>query len=220
MPALSTAPTSARNTWTCPTCRHGSPDPRDEVAHLDAHRQLGQFLREWDAAVVSDRRKQRGRRPVALVLGASAVVVAVVVTALVSWGLNGTGGSARPATRPVPGGVAAAPAQPQPAPTVEPAPSPEQAQAPTTAPGAAETAPSTPQPASPSSPVVRPRAAVAPSPPVPANSADPSSSVDAPPASSATIGTSASKEPTAGPRLAAPTYLLKVCLFATCLSVP
>ena len=40
--------------WVCPECGHGSPEPRDRQAHLDAHRQLQQFFREWDAAVVAD----------------------------------------------------------------------------------------------------------------------------------------------------------------------
>ncbi len=35
--------------WLCPKCGHGSPDPRDERAHLDAHRQLRAFFEEWEA---------------------------------------------------------------------------------------------------------------------------------------------------------------------------
>jgi hypothetical protein len=62
--------------WVCPECGHGSPEPRDQRAHLDAHRQLRQFIDDWDAAAASDRvvKGRRRRRPVVY-----AVVVLVVL---------------------------------------------------------------------------------------------------------------------------------------------
>lgn len=38
----------------CPECGHGSPELRDERAHLDAHRQLQAFFREWDAGTAPE----------------------------------------------------------------------------------------------------------------------------------------------------------------------
>jgi hypothetical protein len=44
----------ARRAWTCPHCGHGSPEPRDEAAHLDAHRQLQALFDAWDARIAPD----------------------------------------------------------------------------------------------------------------------------------------------------------------------
>ncbi|MGH9266378.1 MAG: hypothetical protein ACRD1D_16965, partial [Acidimicrobiales bacterium] len=65
--------------WVCPECGHGSPEPRDRLAHLDAHRQLKRFLDDWDAAAKADAAaeaaaaRRRRRRP--YVYGAVAVLV-------------------------------------------------------------------------------------------------------------------------------------------------
>lgn len=77
--------------WVCAQCGHGSPEPRDRQAHLDAHRQLRQFLREWDAAAAVER---RSRRP--LFIG-SAALLAVILLAVVAL-LRLTGGGGAPTT--------------------------------------------------------------------------------------------------------------------------
>lgn len=62
----------------CPECGHGSSEIRDERAHLDAHRQLRAFFKEWDAGTESGR--ERGRRWTRrLVLLCTAVALLVVV---------------------------------------------------------------------------------------------------------------------------------------------
>ena len=64
--------------WMCPECGHGSSEIRDERAHLDAHRQLRAFFKEWDAGTESGR--ERGRRSTRrLVLLCTAVALLVVV---------------------------------------------------------------------------------------------------------------------------------------------
>jgi|GEM_PF-5667630 hypothetical protein len=82
--------------WVCPECGHGSPEPRDQQAHLDAHRQLRQFFREWDAAAAADR---RSRRP--LVIGTLALVAAIALAVLALLRVSG-GGDVPPARSPVP----------------------------------------------------------------------------------------------------------------------
>lgn len=133
MLAAPSAAASTQNAWTCPACRHGSPDPRDEAAHLDAHRQLSQFLRAWDVAVAADRDQRQVRRPVAALIG---VLVAIVVVMTVSpfGGLgrpNDTGVTRSQA--PVGGPTLFAPSASTPAPEAAmPAPA---ATAPSTGPG-------------------------------------------------------------------------------------
>ena len=126
MTPVSTPAAQTRNAWTCPTCRHGSPDPRDELAHLDAHRQLGQFFQEWDAAVASDRGRRRATKPLGVVLAALVAAVALVAGA-VFWGLIDRSDTARPAPRPpaevtVDSPSLAAPVPPAPAPVPQPVP--------------------------------------------------------------------------------------------------
>src|SRR5919199_4299186 len=95
-------PVPARPVWTCPMCGHGSPEPRDEAAHLDAHRQLGQFLAEWESAVRADRARERRGRTVAIV---GVVVAALAVLAAGVWlfGVRtGTGSGQRATPSPSP----------------------------------------------------------------------------------------------------------------------
>ena len=73
--------------WACPECGHGSPEPRDRQAHLDAHRQLRKFIQQWDAAAAADEAAARRRRRRPLVCA----VVAIVVLALAAVSLTGIG---------------------------------------------------------------------------------------------------------------------------------
>lgn len=89
--------------WVCPDCGHGSPEPRDERAHLDAHRQLRQFLDGWDAAAAADRNAERRKRLRPVLLGIAALVAALVVSVAVLLRLTGGEPVAPPAApRPVP----------------------------------------------------------------------------------------------------------------------
>jgi len=216
MVPVSTAPAPTRNSWTCPTCKHGSPDPRDELAHLDAHRQLGQFLRDWDAAVVSDRKKQRGRRPAVVGL-IGVVVIAIVVGGVVFSGLGRTGGSSGHVAGPVPASIVPAPvpaAGPYQPPAAEvPAVSPQVVPA--------DAPPSAPQ----SPPVAASPDAAAPSATAPAPSAGPAdaATIAVPPVPAPTapgsrrVSTLGSLHDAPAP---APAYLLKLCLIDTCLTIP
>jgi len=216
MGAVPTAPAPPRNTWICPTCRHGSPDPRDELAHLDAHHQLGRFLEEWDAAVVSDRKKERSRRPAGLVLGAL-VAVAAMVTAVVFWGIH-HGGAPSPR---VAGPVPVVPVVPAPEVTGQvPTPSPP--------PDTTQLTPPAPQPAVPPSPSVTapvvgtadptPIAEAVPGDAMPADDGGATASEASPPP---VLSAAASPEPL---RAGAPTppraYLLQACVVAICLTIP
>ena len=92
--------------WTCPNCGHGSPEQRDQAAHLDAHRQLQQFFRSWDDAVATDARADAaaGARRRRRIWGV--VVALLAVAMLVVAGLAGRGGAPSPPTAagaPVPG---------------------------------------------------------------------------------------------------------------------
>ncbi len=74
---------TAAAVWLCAECGHGSPDPRDERAHLDAHRQLRAFFEEWDAGTATPPtesvRRARGR---------SLVYAAGVLAVLLVWSLT------------------------------------------------------------------------------------------------------------------------------------
>ncbi len=221
MSAVPTAPSATRNTWTCPTCRHGSPDRRDEAAHVDAHRQLGRFLDEWDAAVVSDRKSERRRRPTALaVVGLS--VLAVVVATLVLRGAGHTGAPSGRVAGPVPGPMVTVPA-PTPAPgssQVAPGASPE-------APASSQAAPVASQPGPApvtSAPAPVPTAASARIMPVP-TAADPR--VDGTPAPTvvapfpvAAAGAASLKSGIGDASVPPTGYLLRLCLVDSCLTVP
>jgi hypothetical protein len=87
--------------WVCAECGHGSPEPRDQQAHLDAHRQLRQFFREWDAGAAAH---HRSRRP--LVLGCAALLIALVLAVLALLRVS-DGGEVPPSARPGPPGPAA-----------------------------------------------------------------------------------------------------------------
>lgn len=76
--------------WMCPECGHGSADLRDERAHLDAHRQLRAFFREWEAgtgdATTGDARPARRLS----YLGAAALVVVTLLASISVYSrLNG-----------------------------------------------------------------------------------------------------------------------------------
>ncbi len=217
MPALSTS-TPTRNAWTCPTCRHGSPDPRDELAHLDAHRQLGQFLKEWDAAVESDRKKERGRRPV-IVAMVGLLVVAVVVAGTVFLGLDRPARSSGHVAGPVPGSIVPTPPPAQaPGPALTPPP-PEEASVPaqvTPQVTPTDVAPSAPQsPASASATPAASATAGAPS----ALPADAGVTAVPEPPTPAPASTNTLESLRARPPAPAPAYLLKVCL-GSCLTIP
>ena len=124
MMAVSAAPRT-EVAWVCPECGHGSPEPRDRQAHLDAHRQLRQFIEAWDAAAAADQAAERRRRRL------YSVVVALVVVVLAGISLRGVGErDAAPTlpTGPVPG-VAVPRADPS-SPFRSPAPGPSTATAP------------------------------------------------------------------------------------------
>lgn len=195
-------------------CKHGSPDPRDELAHLDAHRQLGRFLQEWDAAVVSDREHERRRRPRAVMASALSVVVALVVGAMV-WGLAFNADPPHRGVAPVPGSTRPR-TQPELAPT---AALPPVTAAPAPQPDAVLPPQGSPQP--PALSAVAPTASVARNPaagvpaPAPSTVSAPDAPAAAPPASPVSalepVITRAAPLP--------PTYLARVCLLGTCLTV-
>jgi len=219
MPALSTS-TPTRNAWTCPTCRHGSPDPRDELAHLDAHRQLGQFLEEWDAAVESDRKKERGRRPV-IVAMVGLLVVAVVVAGTVFLGLDRPGRSSGHVAGPVPGSIVPTPPPARaPGPALTPPP-PEEASVPaqvTPQVTPTDVAPTDVAPSAPQSPgIASATAAAAGAPSAPP--ADAGVTAVPEPPTPAPASTTTLESLRAHPPAPAPAYLLKVCL-GSCLTIP
>lgn len=65
--------------WMCPECGHGSPEMRDERAHLDAHRQLQAFFREWESRTSAPVEARRSWWPKVVV----ALVVVLVLLASV-----------------------------------------------------------------------------------------------------------------------------------------
>ncbi len=209
MVPVSTAPAPTQNTWTCPTCHHGSPDPRDELAHLDAHRQLGRFLREWDEAVVSDRLRERRRHPAVGAL-TGLVVLAIVVAGILFSGLIRIGGSSNHVAGPVPASIAPAPAPTQPPPAEASVPVTPQV-----------TPADPPRPAPQTPPVAAATAAAAPA-VVPAPSATRadagviSVAASTPPASGATTTLKSLRDAAT----LAPTHLLEICLLGTCLTIP
>lgn len=73
------APTGAAVVLACPECGHGSSEPRDREAHLDAHRQLRAFLEEWDAAAAADAGADRRAARRRSVLYGAAILVALPV---------------------------------------------------------------------------------------------------------------------------------------------
>src|SRR4051794_40167151 len=101
----------------CPECGHGSPELRDERAHLDAHRQLKAFFREWEAGTDQGQVATRSTRRLAF-LSAVVAVVLLTVSVTVFARINRGPSVSR---RPPPSFVAPA-VQPQPA-TVPSAPS-------------------------------------------------------------------------------------------------
>jgi hypothetical protein len=66
---------TAAAVWICPQCGHGSPDPRDERAHLDAHRQLQAFFAQWDAGTAPEPVAPTRRRPTLYAACALAVLL-------------------------------------------------------------------------------------------------------------------------------------------------
>lgn len=100
-------------TWVCPECGHGSPEPRDRQAHMDAHRQLRQFFREWDAAAAD----HRSRGP--LVVGCLVLLAAIALAVVVLLRVSGGGDVASPA----PVATVATPLTPPAPPAPAPAPS-------------------------------------------------------------------------------------------------
>jgi len=209
MSAVPTAPAPSRNTWTCPTCRHGSPDPRDELAHLDAHRQLSRFFDEWDDAVVADRNKERDRRSSPLVVAGLAVLV-VLVAGAVFWSFHRSGGQSGP----VAGSIIPTPRS---IPTPTPAPASGLTPQGPTAPDASQLTPPAPQQVSLPSPA-RTAPVVAPAAPA----AVPAAVTSPPPAPSPPVpaGTGSPKFGYVGFPAPAPTYLLQVCVLGTCLTIP
>ena len=180
---LLAAPRQQAPVWTCPECGHGSPEPRDRRAHVDAHRQLRQFFEDWDAAAAADSAAERRTPRRRLAYGVVALVL--VLAAVLGLRELGPRQSAPVIPGPVPGvdlpqpgpsGPAAATAPPTPAPTANPAvpPSPTEAavgrpaRSPAATPAAADPAPisaeprTTPATAAPASPAAPVPAATAP----------------------------------------------------------
>ena len=85
-----TAPGAAA-VWMCPECGHGSAELRDERAHLDAHRQLRAFFREWEAGTEAGRAANPPPPPAkrrSLLGTAVVVVVALLVSVAVFSRIN------------------------------------------------------------------------------------------------------------------------------------
>ena len=92
---------AAAPVWMCPECGHGSAEPRDERAHLDAHRQLRAFFKEWEAGTtpeaVDGRGSERRRMLVAAVAAVLVLLLSVSVFSRINRtpdGLRGTGPAA------------------------------------------------------------------------------------------------------------------------------
>ena len=85
----------------CPECGHGSPEIRDERAHLDAHRQLRAFFQEWDAGTESGKSKgRRSRRRLACLYAAVALVVVFLSVGVFSR-INRDSGGQRASVPPI-----------------------------------------------------------------------------------------------------------------------
>ncbi|MGI8806332.1 MAG: hypothetical protein ACR2KK_00475 [Acidimicrobiales bacterium] len=182
--------------WMCPECGHGSSEPRDERAHLDAHRQLRAFFQEWEAgtvAVQEDRGRPRRRTAVVTML----VVLVLLASATVFSRINRTPDAFR-ATAPAPTVPADERARSQPDP-VAPAPT------------ARGTDPSPGRPA----PSARPVAPVPLSPPpVQIRESPPVTTAPPAPAPAPAITTPVPVQ-TPPP----PAHLLSVCILGICLHV-
>lgn len=100
------APPRRELAWVCPGCGHGSPEPRDQQAHLDAHRQLRRFFEEWEAAGAADQAPDRSprRRPLYYVAAALVLLAAISLWTVRSQGVD----------RPAPAGPAPSAQLPQP----------------------------------------------------------------------------------------------------------
>lgn len=185
----------------CPECGHGSPDPRDERAHIDAHRQLQAFFREWDAGTEPvPGGIGRNARLRVLLVGAVAVLVLLMSVAVFSR-INAT-----PA-----GFQAVAPAQ------VLPTPQPPPAQPASSTVSTPKTPTATPT-ATPDPVAVRTDRVVA---------ATPSAVVAAPPSSPVTASgpvaapsaSGAAPEPVAAVAPPEPVHLISACILGICLTV-
>ncbi|HEX3620950.1 MAG TPA: hypothetical protein VHT97_01405 [Acidimicrobiales bacterium] len=199
------APQRAATVWTCPECGHGSPEPRDQQAHLDAHRQLRRFLDQWQASAAADAAAERRARRRPFLYGVVLLlVVAVLATLAVRTSGNGavtavpTAGPAMNLPRSAPGSSATDPL----------ATAPATATAPDTA-----TAPSR-------APVVRPVGVTS----TASSAAGTGPEVKAPAPSSAAGATPAPvlvppAGPAGGEQAAAAVATVKGCVLGVCLSV-
>lgn len=204
---------AATAVWMCPECGHGSADPRDERAHLDAHRQLRAFFVEWEAGTEAPAGGGSRRSRWLVRLG---VVAAVLAMLLVSSSVYSQINRA-----PDPGRAQDVPADVRPAdPTGAPPPAAPPAAAVTPAPSATPApaaatpapAPATPTPATAPGASASPRAAAA----VPAaTSATPSTAA----APTTTVPPTSPPAEATTPEPAAPAYLLSLCLPGICLHV-
>jgi hypothetical protein len=195
---------TAAAAWLCPQCGHGSPEPRDERAHLDAHRQLQAFFEEWDAGTAPE--------PVAPARSRSVLYAACALAVLAVWSLtvfshvNRADDALRAAPAPAAAPAAHQPSEPRQV-TPPPAVTNEVPPAPPTATRSGSSL-SSPAPARPPA-VASSEAAIAISPPgVPAaatGNAAPTSS--APPADAPVV------------LPPAPQHLVSLCLLDICLTV-
>ena len=171
------AATRVEMAWVCPECGHGSPEPRDRHAHLDAHRQLRQFIDAWDAAAAADQAAERRRRRRPLYALVTVLVVAVLA-AFTYWGVGGRDVASVAPAGPAPGvqipGAGSSPAPPAAAPAPSPSPAPP---APRAAPAVPVAAPQPP----PSAPPADGGAQASPPAPAPGQPTSPTESVDAVP---------------------------------------
>jgi hypothetical protein len=194
--------------WSCPECGHGSPEPRDRQAHLDAHHQLRRFFEQWEAAAAADAADDRRRRRRPYLYGL-AVVLAIALLGAVTSAVSGPRSVVAPtAAGPVPGVDLPRPGT---APHAEVATSSPHPPAVTLAPAA----PNPPTP--PSTSAVSPAAAAAPavvdaSPPVP-----PSPLPSPPPVGLAPAPTPPAQPPPTASAPAPP--LVQGCLLVVCLSI-
>lgn len=105
--------------WTCPECGHGSPEPRDRQAHLDAHAQLRRFFDQWDGAAAAEVERRRVR-PVLLAVGTFVVALLLVTFSVLLLAPGGGSGLATSPNARVPG--ADLPRSSTPAPAAVPPP--------------------------------------------------------------------------------------------------
>jgi hypothetical protein len=97
----------------CPECGHGSSDPRDERAHLDAHRQLRAFFQEWEAGTEAGQAASAPPPKRRSYVGAAAAIVVVLLVSVATFSrINREPDGFRPTVPPTEVREGAAPSSP------------------------------------------------------------------------------------------------------------